>query len=580
VLRWGRQIAQGLAAAHAGGLIHRDIKPANLWLEQEPVDRIKILDFGLVRAGADDTGLTSQGVVVGTPAFMAPEQADGRPVDARCDLFSLGVVLYRMATGRLPFQGDGTMALLNALATVTPVSPSELNPHLPPALSDLILRLLTKDPAGRPGSARGIADQLHAIDNGMTAPLPAPPQAPAVSRASSRWQPTGLAAATALAILLPLGYLFGGTLIRFATNRGELVVEVNDPAVEIAVRQNGLVVQDKTTQREFLLTAGAGEVEVYEPASGMKLESRKFTLTRGGKETVTVVLKPQVPQFADKQQAPGGKPSPEAERRTAEWVRSLGGGIKIRLPGEDWDTEVGPGAELPPGRIWVSWIQLGDKRQVGDDDLARLEGLVKLQELNLTGTSVTDAGLVHLKDLTNLAKLSFGRTQVKGPGLDYLKELPNLRQLGLNRTVDDAGLAHLEGFPCLWLLHLGNTRISDAGLVHLEGLSSLSWVYLPDTEVGDNGLVRIVKLPKLELLNLDHTRVTDAGVVHLKGCSKLAKLYLNRTRVTDAGLSALHGLSRLEELDLKDTQVTAAGVAALRKALPKCHILASSTEKP
>ncbi|MBM4073393.1 MAG: serine/threonine protein kinase [Planctomycetes bacterium] len=109
VARVGRQVALGLAAAHDQGLIHRDIKPANIWLEastgrESGESHVKILDFGLARALADDMHLTQPGAILGTPAYMAPEQARGEAVDHRCDLFSLGVVLYRLATGRLPFR--------------------------------------------------------------------------------------------------------------------------------------------------------------------------------------------------------------------------------------------------------------------------------------------------------------------------------------------------------------------------------------------------------------------------------------------------------------------------------------------
>src|SRR5262249_37225718 len=97
-VRIARQMAEGLAAAHEHGLIHRDIKPANVWLETGS-GWVKIVDFGLARATADDVNLTKEGTIVGTPAFMAPEQARSGTVDARCDLFSLGAVLYRMCTG-------------------------------------------------------------------------------------------------------------------------------------------------------------------------------------------------------------------------------------------------------------------------------------------------------------------------------------------------------------------------------------------------------------------------------------------------------------------------------------------------
>ena len=119
VLRIGRELAEGLAAAHAKGLVHRDIKPANIWMEKVTgrPDRAKILDFGLARGVGDKaTHLTRTGVIMGTPDYMSPEQARGIDLDARCDLFSLGCVLYHAATGRKPFQGEDVMATLS-LAT-------------------------------------------------------------------------------------------------------------------------------------------------------------------------------------------------------------------------------------------------------------------------------------------------------------------------------------------------------------------------------------------------------------------------------------------------------------------------------
>src|SRR5439155_4136882 len=111
VLRIGREDAAGLNAAHKHSLINRDIKPGNPWLEAE-TGRVKIVDFGLARAAGDDTHLTQEGVIVGTPAYMAPEQAKGNAVDHRCDLFSLGGVLYRLCTGRLPFSGTDALSML------------------------------------------------------------------------------------------------------------------------------------------------------------------------------------------------------------------------------------------------------------------------------------------------------------------------------------------------------------------------------------------------------------------------------------------------------------------------------------
>jgi serine/threonine protein kinase len=185
VLRIGGEIAEGLAAAHEQGLIHRDIKPSNIWLEQkaeggsmkdekEPLHpdpssflppssfRVKILDFGLARSLEGDAALTQTGVILGTPAYMAPEQAHGEPQDARCDLFSLGCVLYRMATGEVPFKGTTTMATLRALELEQPRPPHVLRPEVPRRLSQLILQLLAKRPDARLPSARAVAEALAA----------------------------------------------------------------------------------------------------------------------------------------------------------------------------------------------------------------------------------------------------------------------------------------------------------------------------------------------------------------------------------------------------------------------------------
>ena len=160
VLRIGREIAAGLSAAHRHGLIHRDIKPANIWLEA-PSGRVKILDFGMARSQREDVEITRSGVVMGTPAYMAPEQARGEPVGAGSDLFSLGCVMYRLCTCRLPFEGESVMAVLTALSTTTPRPPREWRAELPPALDDLVLRLLAKDPADRPESAEVVVKEIE-----------------------------------------------------------------------------------------------------------------------------------------------------------------------------------------------------------------------------------------------------------------------------------------------------------------------------------------------------------------------------------------------------------------------------------
>lgn len=158
ILRIGMQAAEGLAAAHAQGLVHRDIKPSNILLENG-VERVKITDFGLARA-VDDASLTQTGVIAGTPQYMAPEQAHGAALDHRADLFSLGSVLYALCAGRPPFRSSTMMAVLKRVCEETPRPIREINPDIPDWLAAIISRLHAKNPTDRFQSAREVAELL------------------------------------------------------------------------------------------------------------------------------------------------------------------------------------------------------------------------------------------------------------------------------------------------------------------------------------------------------------------------------------------------------------------------------------
>jgi len=166
-VRIARQIAEGLEAAHRRNLIHRDIKPSNIWLESGR-NRVKILDFGLARvADSTDVNITQTGVILGTPAYMSPEQAAGLNLDGRSDLFSLGTVLYRMSVGKPPFRGSNNLAILRSLSIDEPVPPHEAVPQIPPRLSKFILKLLEKDADARPASATVVAQMLESIEQDL-----------------------------------------------------------------------------------------------------------------------------------------------------------------------------------------------------------------------------------------------------------------------------------------------------------------------------------------------------------------------------------------------------------------------------
>ena len=281
VVRIGREIAKGLAAAHAHGLIHRDIKPGNVWLDASAAGRVKILDFGLVATALDDQArLTASGCAVGTPAYMAPEQVFGTKVDHRADLYSLGVVLYQMITGTLPARGADTL-----------LSPQDLNPTIPAALSRLIVQLLAGDPSQRPQSAGDVADRLETLDRQLALPDISTESLPRSSPATPRWGgrflvAAGALVAMALLALVPSIQVLAGTVIRFVTNKGELVIQTDDPKLEVTIKNGVVLIHDKVKDRRFVLTAGDYDVTVREEGKdGLRFVTRRFTMTRGGKET-------------------------------------------------------------------------------------------------------------------------------------------------------------------------------------------------------------------------------------------------------------------------------------------------------
>jgi serine/threonine protein kinase len=338
VLRIGQQIAGGLAAAHALGLIHRDVKPSNILLESGVNPHVKITDFGLARA-ADDASLTQSGLIAGTPLYMAPEQAQGEVIDQRADLFSLGSVLYVMCSGRPPFRASTTLAVLKRVTEDVPRPIKEIIPEVPNWLCAIVARLHAKQPEGRFANASEVADLLarHLAklqqDRGLR-PLPDVPNpqpsspgkregrvkgpaakpAPAVrasvksaspkSKATPEAAPANrpafprkwlLAAAAAAVLFLPLVGLglseatgitnLRGTVIRLFSAEGTLVVEVDDPGVSVTI-DGGEVVITGAGAKEIRLKPGQYKVQASK--DGKVVRQELVTVSKNGRQVVRV----------------------------------------------------------------------------------------------------------------------------------------------------------------------------------------------------------------------------------------------------------------------------------------------------
>ncbi len=533
VIRIGRETAEGLAAAHEKGLVHRDIKPANVWLEGKKL-RVKVLDFGLARVSdtdADTEGtdgpVTREGAVVGTPAYMSPEQGRGLPVDGRTDLFSLGVMLYQMTTGELPFRGSTTLAILTALAVDNPPPPITRNPAVPPQLSDFVMRLLAKDPAYRPPTAEIAAEELRAIESGLVnavrvIPLDAPPP---IILAQEGPDPFAELDATEV------------NSIPDAES-----VEVDDANEPVARRE------PPKPSRGFpmwamvavVLLAVAGVVGFVASQMGRKPEAvvkeeppaPRPTTTSKPRDTTDPVKKAVAWVLANGGEAASGM---EGSYQSVTSPDTIPGPIlAVSVSVATVDDAALENLRALPALTNLS-LRLAPITDAGMKSLAGMPFAKTLTSLDLSGSSPTDAGLESLTTFANLEYLAVAG-KFTPEGLAKIRKLTKLKRLVFGYSVlTDAHLTGLKELP-LTYLYLGyNSELTGAGLANLGQMLSLTGLGYPGIAMKDEDVKAFVRaMPNLSTLSLASSGplcpLTNEGLAHFRG---------SRVRLLDIGASAL-----------------------------------------
>jgi len=626
-LKIGKQIASGLAAAHAAGLIHRDIKPSNILIESKIPHQLKITDFGLARA-ANDASLTRSGVITGTPLYMSPEQARGKGLDFRTDLFSLGSVLYTMACGHPAFRASNNMAVLRRVIEDTPRPLQQTIPDLPNWFVTLVDRLMAKDPADRFASTQEVANLLDRCLSDLQNNRPIPIQAITGTAGS----PTIPANTTTLDHSSPR------LTQKLVENRAALLA-ITIPLVSlgaylIGTRSNQKPVESQasiapqTTMNEDVSKATA--TTVIEDTPAKQGESTPVA------NTLASPPRPELQQLVARTKKPG-----EIDRTVAEWLvgQAWAGWIQARnLSGQEIKLN---STSIPTEDFFIAQISVeGDGAE--DADLAVLAMLPRLSKLSFFSSEgksfrkITDAGMKSLASPAlsrSLEKLQIGVflpnvTQEGFLALNSLNELrtlawtsfpqqsefftglilPNLQTLAVSEVNEHVPSSNIPGgilqnlntrMPKLERLNIGPFQLSHDDLIALADCASLAQIELYQTPVDDDflkdltkiqglerlqltqcrftatapGFARIGALPKLKSLQIHETLINDDICKSLAGLPSVEVLHVSLTDITDAGLDELKS-SHLKEINLeRNPKITSEGIESLKAALPNCKIV-------
>lgn len=420
------QICAGLYHAHSQGILHRDIKPSNIMLveDERGLVQVKIVDFGLAKVEGAEQSLTTTGTRVGSPLYMSPEQAQTENVDQRSDIYSLGVLMYKTLTGKVPLAGDSFLLTLNMHVNEIPNSINDVSPdrQFPKELADIVAKTLEKDPDDRYQTAQELAEALMGLDlSFLTVPLPA--MSPAAELQEE---------------LLSTG------IRRIRKNMFGVSLYVK---VVFAVIGLGCAVFAWKALSDFL----------SESAPSTKIEQKEY-VSRTDTDVADIVT--------DKLDCrPDGSIDAHddfADENMHELLKFKQGQTSVSLKGSQ---VTGTGFATLREMKKLKELDLSDTK-IDDKSLEEIGKLKKLTALKLEGNKIGDIGIQHLSGLNNLKVLHLQGTQITNLGLEPVSQLESLEMLDISgcKNITGAGLdtiAKLDKLVMLGAIECPNIKDAD-----------------------------------------------------------------------------------------------------------------------
>ena len=538
-VRIGRQIASALSAAHAIGLIHRDIKPANVWLESE-LCRVKLLDFGLARDSEQDSNVTEAGEVLGTPAYMSPEQVHGKPLDCRSDLFGLGVLIYQMRSGVLPFWGASRTATMIAITEEDAAELSELKASTDPRLSKLVESLLAKEPQQRPESADEVMRILTEIES---TPRSKPlflrqPRQIASTLTMSSARPKWVAALALMGMVLYASGFLPGIENSNSISQGKRMQSARSQSKPHVIEHNALATASDTTLAV-------------------------------GEDTDDVLA----------------------------WVKNLA----AHCEGVDANGKVT--SDIFRDDVAITKIVFHGA-QLTDENLSRLATLPTLKTLILRAPPLTGRGIQTLGTLPNLSYLLVGDLHLTTADMQPLVEQNVLGMLVMeNTTIDVDAILALQSMTSLYGISCYGSTFTDESVAAISKLKHITYCDFKNVpKLSATAFKQLARLPKLRYLfvsqrtimnaqcilalrespmrQLDFRlkKVDAATVVAMARLPNLRRSSFRRVELDPTALESMQRLKQLESLTLAACGVSDEQAAALRQALPNCSITVKETD--